>query len=104
MHCEMPASSSPQVITSPPCSVVDRLILTSGKMVLLDKLLRRLKETGHRVLIFSQMVCGGGEGEVGDNKCGDEVHEVWGERSATSCSYFASDGGRRQNVGGGRDL
>ena len=26
-----------------------------GKMVLLDKLLRRLKEGGHRVLIFSQM-------------------------------------------------
>mmetsp|Transcript_15385 Transcript_15385/g.45299 ORF Transcript_15385/g.45299 Transcript_15385/m.45299 type:complete len:1328 (-) Transcript_15385:31-4014(-) len=37
-------------------SVVDRLILTSGKLVLLDKLLRRLKQTGHRVLIFSQMV------------------------------------------------
>ncbi|KAK9828376.1 hypothetical protein WJX81_001254 [Elliptochloris bilobata] len=35
---------------------VDRLVVTSGKMVLLDKLLRRLKETGHRVLIFSQMV------------------------------------------------
>lgn len=26
----------------------DRLVLTSGKMVLLDKLLRRLKDTGHR--------------------------------------------------------
>ena len=25
-------------------------------MILLDKLLRRLRETGHRVLIFSQMV------------------------------------------------
>ncbi|KAG1670418.1 hypothetical protein FOA52_010153 [Chlamydomonas sp. UWO 241] len=37
-------------------SVVDRLILTSGKLVLLDKLLRRLKQSGHRVLIFSQMV------------------------------------------------
>ncbi|GAX85223.1 hypothetical protein CEUSTIGMA_g12643.t1 [Chlamydomonas eustigma] len=37
-------------------SVVDRLIVTSGKMVLLDKLLKRLKDTGHRVLIFSQMV------------------------------------------------
>jgi chromodomain-helicase-DNA-binding protein 1 len=37
-------------------SEVDRLVVTSGKMVLLDKLLRRLKETGHRVLIFSQMV------------------------------------------------
>ncbi|XP_054714186.1 chromodomain-helicase-DNA-binding protein 1-like [Uloborus diversus] len=32
------------------------LIRSSGKIVLLDKLLCRLKETGHRVLIFSQMV------------------------------------------------
>lgn len=30
-------------------NAVDRLIVTSGKMVLLDKLLRRLKETGHRL-------------------------------------------------------
>jgi hypothetical protein len=36
-------------------SVVERLILTSGKMVLLDKLLRRLRDTGHRVLVFSQV-------------------------------------------------
>lgn len=33
-----------------------RIIRGSGKLVLLDKLLVRLKETGHRVLIFSQMV------------------------------------------------
>jgi len=32
------------------------LITNCGKMILLDKLLVRLKETGHRVLIFSQMV------------------------------------------------
>ncbi|TPX33995.1 hypothetical protein SmJEL517_g03222 [Synchytrium microbalum] len=32
------------------------IISNSGKMVLLDKLLTRLKEGGHRVLIFSQMV------------------------------------------------
>ena len=32
------------------------LINSAGKLVLLDKLLTRLKETGHRVLIFSQMV------------------------------------------------
>lgn len=32
------------------------LIRSSGKLVLLDKLLVRLKERGHRVLIFSQMV------------------------------------------------
>lgn len=39
-------------------SVVDRLILTSGKMVLLDKLMRKLRETEHRVLVFSQVSCG----------------------------------------------
>lgn len=33
-----------------------RMVRGSGKLVLLDKLLCRLNETGHRVLIFSQMV------------------------------------------------
>lgn len=33
-----------------------KLLRGSGKLLLLDKLLCRLKETGHRVLIFSQMV------------------------------------------------
>jgi chromodomain-helicase-DNA-binding protein 1 len=37
-------------------SQIDRLVRTSGKMVLLDKLLMRLKTSGHRVLLFSQMV------------------------------------------------
>lgn len=32
------------------------LVVHSGKMILLDKLLTRLKAEGHRVLIFSQMV------------------------------------------------
>lgn len=32
------------------------LVMNSGKMVLLDKLLARLRADGHRVLIFSQMV------------------------------------------------
>lgn len=32
------------------------LVMNSGKMVLLDKLLTRLKADGHRVLIFSQLV------------------------------------------------
>ncbi|KAK9967910.1 hypothetical protein ABG768_002273 [Culter alburnus] len=35
---------------------LQHLIRNSGKLVLLDKLLVRLKERGHRVLIFSQMV------------------------------------------------
>ncbi|KAG7383394.1 choline dehydrogenase 7 [Phytophthora pseudosyringae] len=34
--------------------ISESLVGTSGKLVLLDKLLPRLKETGHRVLIFSQ--------------------------------------------------
>jgi chromodomain-helicase-DNA-binding protein 1 len=32
------------------------IVTSSGKMILLDKLLNRLKKDGHRVLIFSQMV------------------------------------------------
>lgn len=32
------------------------MVMNSGKMILLDKLLTRLKKEGHRVLIFSQMV------------------------------------------------
>ncbi|EEB08866.2 chromodomain helicase hrp1 [Schizosaccharomyces japonicus yFS275] len=32
------------------------IVMNSGKMVLLDKLLQRLKQDGHRVLIFTQMV------------------------------------------------
>lgn len=35
---------------------LQKLLRGSGKLLLLDKLLVRLKETGHRVLIFSQMV------------------------------------------------
>ncbi|XP_028060235.1 protein CHROMATIN REMODELING 5 isoform X2 [Camellia sinensis] len=37
-------------------SKLERIILSSGKLVILDKLLVRLHETNHRVLIFSQMV------------------------------------------------
>ncbi|CCD27047.1 uncharacterized protein NDAI_0J01550 [Naumovozyma dairenensis CBS 421] len=37
-------------------NVLRGLLMSSGKMVLLDKLLTRLKKDGHRVLIFSQMV------------------------------------------------
>ncbi|XVE78963.1 hypothetical protein DITRI_Ditri14bG0020600 [Diplodiscus trichospermus] len=37
-------------------SKLERIILSSGKLVILDKLLVRLYETKHRVLIFSQMV------------------------------------------------
>ena len=33
----------------------EHLVESSGKMVLLDKLLKRLQEKGHRVLLFTQM-------------------------------------------------
>lgn len=38
----------------PDVDIADLLVKTSGKFVLLDKLLPRLKEEGHRILIFSQ--------------------------------------------------
>ena len=57
---------TPQDSEAPPLSIdsqklineamLDTLIRSSGKLMLLDRLLLRLKETGHRVLIFSQMV------------------------------------------------
>ncbi|CDK24262.1 unnamed protein product [Kuraishia capsulata CBS 1993] len=37
-------------------NILRGMIMSSGKMVLLDKLLTRLRKDGHRVLIFSQMV------------------------------------------------
>lgn len=37
-------------------TTVETLIRSSGKLILLDKLLLRLRERGHRVLVFSQMV------------------------------------------------
>lgn len=39
----------------PPYTTGEHLVTNSGKMVLLDKLLKKLKEQGSRVLIFSQM-------------------------------------------------
>ena len=62
----------------------DALIQSSGKMVLIDKLLRKLKTGGHKVLIFSQMT-----------KCLDLIQEYlrnmkWG--------YERIDGGVRGEV------
>ncbi|VDB94391.1 unnamed protein product [Peniophora sp. CBMAI 1063] len=39
----------------PPYTTDEYLVENAGKMVVLDKLLRRMKERGSRVLIFSQM-------------------------------------------------
>ncbi|KAI0775711.1 SNF2 family N-terminal domain-containing protein [Trametes elegans] len=45
-----------EVRTDNPEETLKGLVMSSGKMVLLDKLLGRLRQDGHRVLIFSQMV------------------------------------------------
>ena len=39
-----------------PDPIVQAMIQASGKFVLLDKLLPKLKQNGHKVLIFSQMI------------------------------------------------
>lgn len=57
------------------------MIESSGKLVLLDKLLPKLKEGGHRVLIFSQMT-----------RCLDLIGEYL---RAKSYSYERIDGGIR---------
>ncbi len=44
-----------QTKPGPPYYEGDHLIENCGKMVLLDKLLKRLQERGSRVLIFSQV-------------------------------------------------
>ncbi|KAJ1925479.1 hypothetical protein IWQ60_004528 [Tieghemiomyces parasiticus] len=44
-----------EVQPATPQAYLDMLIASSGKLVLIDKLLRRLKEGNHKVLIFSQM-------------------------------------------------
>jgi SWI/SNF-related matrix-associated actin-dependent regulator of chromatin subfamily A member 5 len=41
----------------PPYTTDWHLINNSGKMVILEKLLRKLREQGSRVLIFSQVAC-----------------------------------------------
>lgn len=48
--------SSFDILTFLCVCVVQGLVRGSGKLVLLDKLLTRLRERGNRVLIFSQMV------------------------------------------------
>lgn len=45
-----------EVLTNSKEENFKNLLMSSGKLVLLDKLLARLKADGHRVLIFSQMV------------------------------------------------
>ena len=48
------------------------MIMGSGKMVLLDRLLAQLKDEGHRVLIFSQMVLGA-SGKIAKTDSADVV-------------------------------
>lgn len=63
-HTPRPAEDKVQVWRDPPHTPsaplitpsLQSLIRGSGKLYLLDKLLSRLRASGHRVLIFSQMV------------------------------------------------
>lgn len=53
------ATASPEAAADPrelARVVNEQLVAVSGKLILLDKLLPRLRAGGHRVLIFSQMV------------------------------------------------
>ncbi|XP_065323644.1 chromodomain-helicase-DNA-binding protein 1-like [Gordionus sp. m RMFG-2023] len=54
--CNHANLTKPELSYPPNVNPLQHLIRGSGKLLLLDKLLCRLKETGHRVLIFSQMV------------------------------------------------
>lgn len=48
-------SNNPNAQSDLLAAQIDLMINSSGKLVLLDKLLKKLKEGGHKVLIFSQM-------------------------------------------------
>lgn len=55
--CELKkAANHPFLLQDEFPETIEDIVNNSGKMVLLDKLLVRLKSDGHRVLIFSQMV------------------------------------------------
>ena len=43
-----------ETVTAPDGSATEEIVSSSGKMVVLDKLLRQLKNKGHRVVLFSQ--------------------------------------------------
>lgn len=47
-----------EVRTGDKAKELEAMIMNSGKLMLLDRLLGRLKQEGHRVLIFSQVILG----------------------------------------------
>ena len=49
-----PAQVEKELEAADSARYVSRLVSSSGKLVLLDKLLPKLKADGHRVLLFSQ--------------------------------------------------
>ncbi|KAF4525532.1 hypothetical protein B566_EDAN015840, partial [Ephemera danica] len=55
-HSFLTKPMEPEILRPTAEEYLKTIIRGSGKLVLLDKLLVRLRETGHRVLIFSQMV------------------------------------------------
>ena len=48
-------SNSPPPPPGPPYTTDQHIVTNGGKMMVMDKLLPRLREEGHRVLIFCQM-------------------------------------------------
>ena len=49
-------SDIPEPFRKDPAVTMKKMVESAGKLILLDKLLPRLYEQGHKVLIFSQMV------------------------------------------------
>ncbi len=73
----------PFLFPSPSLSAREHLVENSGKMVLLDKLLAKLKERGSRVLIFSQVRSEGSDGEEerSSHRCGVQGWELRVQRA-----------------------
>jgi chromodomain-helicase-DNA-binding protein 7 len=56
-HCEKKQTKSdPKDVRSHDKLILEAMVQASGKLVLVDKLLPKLKAGGHKVLIFSQMI------------------------------------------------
>ena len=48
-------ADNPALRGATPAAVVQAMVEASGKLALIDKMLGRLKERGHRTLIYSQV-------------------------------------------------
>ena len=76
---------------------LDKLVASSGKLVLLDKLLPKLQSQGHRVLLFSQARA---ERRHHDARHGRlrALHGVCASRTCWASRDGAGGGGRRADT------